>query len=137
MVFKAGDIARRAPTVISEREDRGSRAALRMLEDQDRDYAYVLSPDRRYLGTVSAESLRSALRGREGPLGLQHAMLPEVPAIDAELAVAYLFGQLAQAPCPLPVLRDGRFCGAISKTTLLKFMDRDTPPIEAGAAAAH
>jgi len=31
------------------------------------------------------------------------------------------------------VTRDGGFRGAISKTTLLKFLDRDTPPI----AAAH
>lgn len=135
-VFKAGDIARRALTVVSEHADRGSRAALRMLEDEDRDYAYVLSPDKRYLGTVSADSLRSALRGHSGQLGLQHAMLPNVQGIDAELPVAELFGQLAQAPCPLPVLRGGRFCGAISKTTLLKFLDRDTPPIEPASAAS-
>ncbi|HYP86428.1 glycine betaine/L-proline ABC transporter ATP-binding protein ProV [Variovorax sp.] len=137
VVFKAGDIARRAMTVISEHADRGSRAALRLLEDQDRDFAYVLAPDKRYLGTVSTDLLRTALRGHSGPLGLQHAMLPEVPVLDADAPVADLFGQLAQAPCPLPVLRDGRFCGVISKTTLLKFLDRDTPPIEAGAAAVH
>ena len=136
VVFKAGDIARRAVTVVDENPSRGSRAALRMLEDQDRDFAYVLTPDKRYLGTVSAESLRAALRGHSGPLGLQHALLEQVPTLDADLPVADLFGQLAQAPCPLPVVRDGRFCGAISKTTLLRFLDRDTPPIEAGAAAA-
>ena len=30
----------------------------------------------------------------------------------------------------MPVVQaDGRFGGAISKTTLLKFLDRDTPPV--------
>ena len=47
---------------------------------------------------------------------------------------ADLFGQVAQAPCALPVLGPlGKFQGAISKTTLLKFLDRDTPPVPPSA----
>ena len=43
---------------------------------------------------------------------------------------ADLFGQVAQAPCALPVVDgEGRMRGAISKTTLLRVLDRDTPPI--------
>ncbi len=129
-VFKAADIARKRLTVVREHTDRGCHAALRLIEDHDDDFAYVVSPGRRYLGTVSADSLRTALRGHVGALGLQHAFLPDVPPIAAEDAVANLFGQLAQAPCALPVVAsDGRFCGAISKTTLLRFLDRDTPPV--------
>ncbi|MGR4867923.1 glycine betaine/L-proline ABC transporter ATP-binding protein ProV [Variovorax sp. LARHSF232] len=145
-VFKAADIARKSLTVVSEHADRGARAALKQLEDQDRDFAYVVSPAQRYLGTVSADSLRAALDGHSGLLGLQHAFLADVPSIDADAPVAGLIGQVGQAPCALPVVQsDGRFRGAISKTTLLKFLDRDTPPIEApsttaapvAAAAAH
>ncbi len=129
-VFKAGDIARRALTVINEHSDRGCRPALKMIEDSDRDFAYVLSPRQRYLGTVSAESLRQALHGHVGTLGLQHAYMNNVPPIAADDPVANLFGQVAAAPCALPVVRaDGSFAGVISKTTLLKFMDRDTPPL--------
>ncbi|NCT85174.1 MAG: glycine betaine/L-proline ABC transporter ATP-binding protein ProV [Comamonadaceae bacterium] len=135
-VFKAADIARQPLTVVSEHSDRGSRAALKLLEDQDREFAYVVSPTQRYLGTVSADSLRGALDGHAGSLGLQHAFLPALPTLAADAPVAGLFGQVAQAPCALPVVAgDGRFCGAISKTTLLKFLDRDTPPIEAATAA--
>ena len=131
-VFKAADIARQSLTVVSEHSDRGARAALKMLEDQDRDHAYVVSASRRYLGTVSADTLRAALDGHSGPLGLQHAFLDTLAPIAADAPVAGLFGQVAQAPCAVPVMAaDGRFCGAISKTTLLKFLDRDTPPIEA------
>lgn len=130
-VFKAGDIARKQLTVVCEHPERGARAALKQLEDQDRDFAYVTSPNRRYLGTVSADTLRAALDGHSGPLGLRHAFLNDLGTIDADAPVAGLFGQVAQAPCAMPVVAaDGRFCGAISKTTLLKFLDRDTPPID-------
>ncbi len=128
--FKAGDIARQSFTVTSERDDRGSRAALRLLEDSDRDYAYVLTSRKRYLGVVSTQSLRSALQGHHGPLGLRHAFLPDVPPLAADTPVAELYGPMSSAPCPLPVVaEDGRFLGVISRTTLMKFLDRDTPPV--------
>jgi glycine betaine/proline transport system ATP-binding protein len=129
-VFKAGDIARRALTVVSEHSDRGCRPALRAIEESDRDFAYVVSPRQRYLGTVSADSLRAALQGHVGTLGLQHAYLDNVSSIAVDAPVANLFGQVASAPCALPVVQtDGRFAGVISKTMLLKFLDRDTPPV--------
>ena len=129
-VFKAGDIARRALTIVNEHGDRGCRPALRAIEESDRDFAYVLSPRQRYLGTVSADSLRAALQGHVGTLGLQHAYLDNVSSIAVDAPVANLFGQVASAPCALPVVHsDGRFAGVISKTMLLKFLDRDTPPV--------
>ncbi len=129
-VFKASDIARKRLTVVREHTDRGCRAALQLIEGHDDNFAYVVSPTQRYLGTVSADSLRAALRGHSGPIGLQHAFMADVPPIAADATVADLFGQVAQAPCALPVVQaDGRFRGAISKTTLLRFLDRDTPPV--------
>lgn len=131
-VFKAGDIARQRLTVVSEHSDRGARAALQRIEGHDDDFAYVVSPTKQYLGTVSADSLRTALQGHTGPLGLHHAYIGGVEPIAAQAPVAELFGQVAQAPCALPVVdASGRFHGAISKTTLLRFLDRDTPPIPA------
>lgn len=133
-VFKASDIARKRLTVVREHTDRGCRAALQLIEGHDDNFAYVVSPTQRYLGTVSADSLRAALRGHSGPMGLQHAFMTDVQPIAADAAVADLFGQVAQAPCALPVVQeDGRFRGAISKTTLLRFLDRDTPPVPPSA----
>lgn len=126
-VFKAGDIARRSQVVVAENPTRGSRAALSMLEQQDREFAYVVDPQQRFLGMVSAESLRTALKGHEGPLGLQHAFLPDVQTVAHSHPVNELFGQVAQSPWPLPVVDDhGRYAGAISKTTLLRFMQRSS-----------
>ena len=124
-VFKAGDIARQTQVVVAEHPNKGARAALKLLEDKDRDWAYVVSPDQRYLGLVSADSLRQALQDHDGPLGLSRAYLPDVQVVNAAHPVAELFGQAAQAPYPLPVVDDGgRYRGAISKNTLLKFLDR-------------
>src|SRR5690606_6755905 len=44
-VFKASDIARQPVTFVSEHSDRGARAALKLLEGQDRDFAYIVSPN--------------------------------------------------------------------------------------------
>ena len=129
-VFKAADIARQALTVVSEHDDRGCRAALRLLEDSDRDHAYVLNSRKRLLGVVSSQSLREALHGRQGALGLHHAFLPNAQPLDASTPVADLFGPMSSAPCPLPVVdEDGIYQGVISRTTLMKFLDRDTPPV--------
>jgi glycine betaine/proline transport system ATP-binding protein len=126
-VFKAGDIARRSQIVVSENPTRGSRPALKMLEDQDREFAYVVDPKQNFLGMVSADSLRAALKGHEGALGLQGAYLADVKTVSEIHPVNELFGQVAQSPWPLPVVNDqGRYIGAISKTTLLRFMDRGT-----------
>ncbi|KQP44618.1 glycine betaine/L-proline ABC transporter ATP-binding protein ProV [Pseudorhodoferax sp. Leaf274] len=126
-VFKAGDIARRSQVVVSEHPARGSRPALKMLEDQDREFAYVVDPQQRFLGMVSADSLRAALKDHEGTLGLQRAFLPDVQTVAAIHPVNELFGQVAQSPWPLPVVDDqGRYVGAISKTTLLRFMDKNS-----------
>ena len=129
-VYTAADSARQALPVISEHRNRGCRAALRLLEDSDRDHAYVLDARKRFLGVVSSQSLRDALHGHQGMLGLEHAFIPNVPSITGNTPVAELFGVVAAPPCPLPVVdEDGKYLGVISRTTMLKFLDRDTPPV--------
>jgi len=129
-VFKAGDIARQTLTVISERQDRGCRAALRLIEDSDRDYACVVNARKRFLGVISSQSLRDVLQGQPGTFGLARAFLPGIEPLSAATPVVELFGPIAAAPCPLPVVGEaGEFLGVISRTTMLRFLDRDTPPV--------
>ncbi|WP_313300037.1 glycine betaine/L-proline ABC transporter ATP-binding protein ProV [Diaphorobacter sp.] len=129
-VFKASDIARQALTVVSEHDDRGCRAALRLLEQSDRDYAYVLNARKRFLGVVSSQSLSDALKGHTGMLGLHNAYLPDVQPLHANTPVADLYGPVAAQPFALPVVDDdGKYLGVVSRTTMLRFLDRDTPPV--------
>ncbi len=126
-VFKAGDIARKTQVEVSESPSRGCRPTLKRLQTQDREWGYVVSPEHRFLGVVSAESIREALRGHDGPLGLRHAFLSGIEPVPAETVISQLYGRMVACPCPLPVVAaDGRFLGAISKTTLLKFLDPNT-----------
>jgi hypothetical protein len=113
-VFKASDIARQALTVISEHSDRGCRAALRLLEDSDRDYAYVLNARKRFLGVVSSQSLRDALHGHDGMLGLKHAFISDVQPIASSTPVAELFGTVATPAYPLPVVDEDGSTWALS-----------------------
>lgn len=130
VVFKAGDIAGRTQPVVQEQPGHGARAALRMLQDQDREFAYVVSAGKTFRGIVSTDSLRKALDGHEGPLALRHAFLPDVVVAQTDELVADLLGRAAANAYPLPVVNaDGRYQGAISRTRLLRFLDRDTPPI--------
>ena len=128
-VFKAGDIARKTQVEVSESPTRGCRPALKRLQQQDREWGYVVSPDHRYLGVVSADSLRTALQGHDGPLGLRQAFVPGIAPVSGETPISELYGLMVECPCPLPVVNaDGRYLGAISKTTLLKFLDPNTDP---------
>lgn len=129
-VFKAADIARKTQVVVSEHPHRGSRAALKMLEEMDREYGYVVSPAQQYLGMVSVESLRAVLHGHANPVGLAQAFVPDVQPVASDASVNNLYGQVAHASYALPVVDEaGQFFGTISKTTLLKFLDRDTPAV--------
>ena len=126
-VFKAGDIARRMPVEVAVSQERGCRPALQRLEDHDHQWAYVVDTRHRFLGAVSADSIRAALRGHHGPLGLQHAYLPDVEAVDSSHPIKELYSKVLASPCPLPVVDEqNRYQGSISKNTLLRFLDPDT-----------
>lgn len=128
-VFKAGDIARKTQVEVSESPRRGCRPALERLQDKDRDWAYVVTPEHRYLGVVSADSLRTALQGSAGPVGLARAFLPGVDAVPTDTLISALYTRMVDSPCPLPVVdADGGFVGSISRVTLLKFLDPTTNP---------
>ncbi|HRN75880.1 glycine betaine/L-proline ABC transporter ATP-binding protein ProV [Ottowia sp.] len=123
-VFKAGDIARKTQVEVSESPTRGCRPALKRLRDQDREWAYVVDARHHYLGVVSADSLRTALHGHEGPLGLKHAFVTAMEPVPADTPITELYRLMVTQPAPLPVVApDGRFIGTVSKNRLFTFLD--------------
>ena len=126
-VFKAGDIARKTQVEVSESPTSGCRPALKRLQDQDREWAYVVDAGHRFLGAVSSDSLRRALQGHEGPLGLCHAFVPEVEPVTDDTPITELYAHMVTQPAPLPVVNaQGRFVGTISKNRLFTFLDPNT-----------
>lgn len=123
-VFSAKDIARRRPvTLIRKTPGFGPRAALKLLEDEDREYGYVLERGQKFIGVVSADSLKRALKEN---LPLESALL-ELPApVPADMPLSELISQVAAAPCAVPVVsEDQNYIGIISKAMLLQALDKE------------
>ncbi|MGE9673096.1 glycine betaine/L-proline ABC transporter ATP-binding protein ProV [Erwinia amylovora] len=122
-VFSAKDIARRsAAALIRKAPGLGPRSAIKLLQDNDREYGYVLEKQR-FVGTVSVDSLKAALA--EGA-GLDRALLDSPQAMPADTTLNDLLSHVAQAPCAVPIIgEEGQYIGIISKGMLLQALDRD------------
>lgn len=123
-VFSAKDIARRRPvTLIRKTPGFGPRAALKLLEDEDREYGYVLERGQKFIGVVSSDSLKRALKEN---LPLDSALL-ELPApVPADMPLNELISLVAAAPCAVPVVcEENNYIGIISKAMLLQALDKE------------
>lgn len=125
-VFSAKDIARRRHiSLIRKTPGFGPRAALKLLQDEDHDYGYVVERGQKYIGIVSVESLKQALSQGQS---LDSALLSAPEAVDADTSLNELISQVAQSPCGVPVTSaDGIFIGIINKGTLLQALDKEGP----------
>jgi len=123
-VFSAKDIARRNPAgLLRKTAGFGPRSALKLLQDEDRDYGYVIERGQKFLGIVSTDSLKTALAAGSG---LESAFLAHPAAVDAQTSLSELLSPVGQAPCAVPVIGENdQYVGVISKGVLLKALDRE------------
>ena len=123
-VFKAGNIARKTQVTVIERHEDGVRRALNRLKEYDRDYGYVIDKQQRFYGVVSVESLSAQLK-HDDPR-LSNAYLPDIPTLDRDKPLNELIGDVAAAPCGLPVIdAERRYLGVVTKASLLQTLDRE------------
>ncbi|MEY8709818.1 MULTISPECIES: glycine betaine/L-proline ABC transporter ATP-binding protein ProV [Mangrovibacter] len=123
-VFSAKDIARRSPVgLIRKTPGFGPRSAIKLLQDEDREYGYVIERGQKFVGIVSIDSLKKALS--EGQ-GLDAALLESPTSVPGETPLNELLSTVGLAPCAIPVIDDNQhYLGIISKGTLLKALDRE------------
>ena len=122
-VFSAKDIARRRGTLIRKTPGFGPRAALKLLEDEDREYGYVLERGQKFIGVVSIESLKTALKANQP---LESALLESPAPVQADMPLSELISHVAAAPCAVPVINeDNNYIGIISKAMLLQALDKE------------
>ena len=123
-VFSAKDIARRTPVgLIRKTPGFGPRSALKLLQDEDREFGYVLERGQKFVGIVSIDSLKTALAAGAG---LDNALLDTPAAVDAQTPLSELLSVVGQAPCAVPVVgEEGQYVGIISKGVLLQALDRE------------
>ena len=122
-VFAAGDIAQKQQvTLIKKQSGEGLRAGLKALRDYDREHGYVVNTDGVLLGVVSSDSLNAVIKEEKS---LNEAFL-EIDYLPSDMPIRETLGPVAQAPCPLPVIdSEQKYCGVISRTTLLETLDRE------------
>lgn len=124
-ILTAKDVARRKQqTLIKKTSDTGLSTSLQLLKDNDRDFGYVVDASNHYIGVVSVDSLKQAQSKQQS---LEHALLKQPDAIDADTPLGDLISEVAQSPCsPAVINEQGKFLGIISKTILLEALDRQT-----------
>lgn len=126
-VFTARDIAKRDQVTVIERAGSSVRAALTRLTQYDRPAAVVHDRSRRYLGTVSVDSLEACIQNlsKNDDGNIEHAFVDNVPVIDATTSLTELLEPIAESPYPAPVVdENGRYIGTISRATLLHTLNR-------------
>jgi glycine betaine/proline transport system ATP-binding protein len=123
-VFTAREIAqKKQATLIKKDSQDGLRSGLKLLEDNDRDFGYVVDKRNHFIGTVSVDSLKLVLNEKRK---LEDAVLEHPQPLHCDTPISELIGSVAQAPCSVPVIDDNNaYLGVISKALLLEALDRE------------
>lgn len=91
-MFSAKDIARRSPVgLIRKTPGFGPRSALKLLQDEDREFGYVIERGNKFVGIVSIDSLKAALSQAQG---IEAALIDESLAVDAQTPLSELLSHV-------------------------------------------
>ncbi len=123
-VFSAADLARKSQVSIIDHQGMGVRSALQRLRQHQREFGYVVSPEQAFMGVVSIDTLQAEMQANPDPK-LRNAFIAGVEPITVDTSITDLYGPLASHPHGLPVVDEaGRYRGAITKNSLLEFLDQ-------------
>jgi glycine betaine/proline transport system ATP-binding protein len=88
----------------------GPRSALKLLQDDDREYGYVIERGNKFVGIVSIDSLKEALQANQG---IEAALIHEPVAVDAQTPLSELLSQVGHAPAPYRLLEKNSSTSAL------------------------
>jgi len=127
-VLTAASIMQEPIAVILARE--GPSAALKAMRDRQVSALFVVGPDRRLMGATLDDDVIAAVRRKEPRLdGILHT---DMATVDPETPVSDLLITSAESRLPLPVVKDGRLLGVISRVALLQALG-ETATVNNGA----
>jgi len=124
-VISAGDIVRdNMPTVIWHTPEGSPRAVLERLNNQDREFAYVLDSEHRFYGVVSTDSLRDLLE-RGTSKKIEDAFIPGAGAVQENDYLQDILPEVASHLWPIPVIdEEKKYRGVVSKNRFLRTLYR-------------
>ncbi len=125
-VIAAGDIVRdNQPTVMWHTQAGSPRATLEMLNNRDREFAYVLDTERQFYGVVSIDSLREVLDSSDDKPQLESAFIQNALVVRNDESLQDILPQVASHAWPIPVVDENNvYCGVVSKNRFLKTLYR-------------
>ncbi len=131
-VLTAASIMQEPRVMVSPGD--GPRAAMRVLRTDQASAAFVVSPGRKLVGTVTEEKVTEALRGGEGTV--RDLMDTHCVTTHADTPLAELLTPASQTKLPLAVVDGaGRLTGVIPRVTLLAALG-DQPETVVGVNSA-
>lgn len=124
-VISAGDIVRDTyPTIIKAKAG-SMRAAHEILSGSDRDYAYVLDTQRRFLGIVSSEGLKQTIEEGAKDAPLDQAYIKDVTPVKMVDSMQDILPDVASRSFPVPVVDENNvYKGVVSKNRFLRTLHR-------------
>lgn len=126
-VISAGDIVHdNQMTIIWHSKETGVRSILERLNNQDREYGYVLDSQKRFYGVVSTDTLRELIdKETNGKRNIEDAFLTDAVTVKETEYLQDILPYVASHPWPVPVVNDaGRYLGVVSKNRFLKTLYR-------------
>jgi glycine betaine/proline transport system ATP-binding protein len=130
-VISAGDIVRDTyPTLIKTKV--GSlRATHELLSGSEHDHCYVLDAKRRFLGIVSADSLREAMESGAPDTPIDQVFLNGVSPANMNDSMQAILPAVASSSWPVPVVDDQNvYKGVVSKNRFLRTLHRTDKSLE-------
>ena len=122
-VFNAGDIARKTQRTFLRHKGEGLRAFLEQLQEDDRDFGYVLDRQKRFQGVVSCDSLVQAIEKDHG--SIEKAFLSGIETVAQDVPLQEMLSVVRKMPCPVPVVDPGNvYLGVISKNAFLRTIEQ-------------
>ena len=135
-VFSVGDVARENQVTILRHNYAGPRATLERLQDEDREFAYVLTRDRKFQGVVSIDSLREAIENGTKEIG--GIFMTEIRPVSADTPLQEALTVVRQYPCPVPVVDENNvYIGVVSKNRFLRTIEHGMAQSEEAIKAAR
>jgi glycine betaine/proline transport system ATP-binding protein len=126
-VISAGDIVTdNQPTFVWHRKEGSPRSILEKLSSADREFAYVISPERKFFGIVSTDSLREHIEKNGSAKGnIDGAFLKEGQTVKSTESLQEILPLVASHSWPVPVLDENeRYIGTVSKNRFLRTLHR-------------
>ncbi len=124
-VISASDIVRDTQLTIIKSRVGSLRAAHELLSSQDRDYAYVLDSEKRFLGLVTAEKVRDCLDAGVPDNPIDQCFIDNIPTALMDDSMQDILPEVASSAWPVPVVDEqGIYRGVVSKNRFLRTLHR-------------